>query len=97
MADALANDHRAFENVSRGWSDADRAAKKRLRRQREVAYLAVLVTLARLGEIDLALRLEKLQFARRLEELERLVSRTGPARAPKPVESAVQPGASAAP
>jgi hypothetical protein len=97
LVDALGTEHRAFDSVSRGWSEADRSAKKRVRRQREVAYLAVLVTLARLGEIDFALRLEKLPFARRLEELERLVSRAAPARAPKAMETAVQPGASAAP
>jgi len=74
----LESDHRAFEDASRGWSEGDRDAKKRLRRQRELGFLQVTIALARLGEVDLALRLEKVPFARRLEELERLVDRLGP-------------------
>jgi hypothetical protein len=74
----LETDHRAFEDAARGWSEGDRDAKKRLRRQRELSFLQITITLARLGEVDLALRLEKCPFARRIEELERLVSRMAP-------------------
>jgi hypothetical protein len=85
LYEAFEADHRAFEDAARGWSEGDREAKKRLRRQRELGFLQITVALARLGEIDLALRLEKCPFARRLEELERLVSRMAPLlRAPVP-------------
>jgi hypothetical protein len=75
----LSDEHRAFEDAARGWSEIDRDAKKRLRRQREVSFLQITTVLARFGEVDLALALEKLSFARRLEELGRLVSRLPPA------------------
>jgi hypothetical protein len=76
---ALSDEHRAFEDAARGWSENDRDAKKRLRRRREVSFLQITIVLARSGEVDLALALEKLSFARRLEELGRLVSRFPPA------------------
>jgi hypothetical protein len=72
---ALSDEHRAFEDAARGWSESARDAKKRLRRQREVSCLQITIVLARFGEVELALALEKLSFARRLEELGRLVSR----------------------
>jgi hypothetical protein len=76
---ALSEEHRAFEEAARGWSESDRDAKKRLRRRREISFLQIAIVLARFGEVDLALALEKLSFARRLEELGRLVSRLPPA------------------
>jgi hypothetical protein len=75
---AFEADHRAFEDASRGWTEVDRDAKKRLRRQRELGFLQITIALVRLGEVDLALRLEKYPYARRLEELERLVARLAP-------------------
>jgi hypothetical protein len=71
----LSDENRSFEDASRGWSQTDRDAKKRLRRQRDVSFLQITIVLARLGEVDAALTLEKLSFARRLEELGRMVSR----------------------
>ena len=76
---SLSDEHRAFEDAARGWSEGDRKAKKRLRRRREISFLQITIMLARFGEVDLALALEKLSFARRLEELGRLVSRFPPA------------------
>jgi hypothetical protein len=67
--------HRGFEDAARGWSVADRDAKKRLRRDREISFLQITIALARLGEVDLALRLEKVPFAQRIAELERRVNR----------------------
>ena len=52
----------------------DRQAKKQLRRRREVGFLQITIALVRLGDIDLALRLPKAAFTRRLDELERLVA-----------------------
>ena len=88
----LERDHQAFEDASRGWSSGDRDAKKRLRRQREVSFLQIVITLARLGEVDLVLELQKLPFARRIEELSRLgaqiaAASTAAAAAPAPAAS----------
>jgi hypothetical protein len=101
---ALSEQHRAFEDAARGWSEIDRDAKKRLRRQRDVSFLQITIVLARFGEVDLALALEKLSFARRLEELGRLVSRFpaailfAPAEAPAhKIERDTSSGAPAAP
>jgi hypothetical protein len=84
LVEELDANHRAFEEASRGWTEADRDAKKRLRRERELTFLQICIVLARLGEVDLALALEKHSFARRLEELGRLVARFPPVTAPRP-------------
>jgi hypothetical protein len=91
----LEADHRAFEDAAAGWSSGDREAKKRLRRKREVSFLEITIALARLGEADLALRLERLPFARRLEELERLVSRMASARLAAPPSPSLPSGTEA--
>jgi hypothetical protein len=75
LVDALQAQHTTFEDAARGWSEADREAKRRLRRQREVTFLQITIVLARLGEVDLALALERCSFERRLEELGRLMTR----------------------
>jgi hypothetical protein len=95
----LEAEHRAFEDAARGWSDGNQAAKKQLRRQRDVSFLQAIIALARLGEIDLALRLEKLPFARRIDELERFVSRSAPSTIVPAtrMDGGHQPGAPAAP
>jgi hypothetical protein len=101
LVQGLATDHGAFEDASRGWSEADRAAKRRLRRRRDVAFHQITIALARLGEVDLALALEKMSFARRLEELGRLLARlpaAAPAEAPaRRIGKDVVAGAHAAP
>jgi hypothetical protein len=106
---ALASEHRAFEDAAAGWSDRSPALKRQLRRQRDVSFLQITIALARLGEIDLALRLERLPFARRIEELERFLARVLPAalvpaaereadkKADARSEGGLQPGAHAAP
>jgi hypothetical protein len=71
----LGEDHRAFEEAARGWSANDRDAKKRTRRKRDVDFARVTIALARLGEVDFALYLQKVPFQRRLEELEGLAGR----------------------
>ena len=104
LVEALESQHAAFEDAARGWSEADREAKRLLRRQREMSFLQITIALARLGEVDLALALERVSFARRLEELGRLVSRLprAPLAAPsdgnvRKIEREVQSGAHAAP
>jgi len=74
LVEQLRNDHTAFETVARGWSETDRQAKKQLRRRREVGFLQITIALVRLGDIDLALRLPKMTFTKRIDELERLVA-----------------------
>jgi hypothetical protein len=74
LVEQLRNDHAAFETVARGWSEMDRQAKKQLRRRREIAFLQITIALVRLGDIDVALRLPKATFTRRIDELERLVA-----------------------
>ena len=47
---------------------------------RQVSFLQITIGLVRLGEVDLALRLPKLAFARRIDELDTIVSRAAPIR-----------------
>ena len=74
LVEQLRNDHTAFETAARGWTEMDRQAKKQLRRRREIAFLQITIALVRLGDIDLALRLPKVTFTRRIDELERVVA-----------------------
>lgn len=67
-------EHAAFEEAARGWTASDRAAKKDLRQRRQATFLQVTIALVRLGEIDAALRLPKLPFARRIDDLDRIVA-----------------------
>jgi hypothetical protein len=68
---ALEACQQAFEKACTRWSAESRAAKRRYRRERELAYLPIVVALARAGEVDLVDRLSTLPFARRIEELDR--------------------------
>ncbi|HVU51867.1 MAG TPA: hypothetical protein VHL80_14320, partial [Polyangia bacterium] len=102
LVEALEAQHAAFEEASRGWSEGDRQAKRRLRRERETTSSQITIVLARLGEVDLALALERCSFARRLEELGRLLTRLPRAAAAadtqaRKSEREVQSGAHAAP
>jgi hypothetical protein len=74
LLEQLRTEHAAFEEVARGWTDAARQAKRQLRQQREATFRQVTIALVRLGELDFALRLPKLPFSRRIEELDRVVT-----------------------
>ena len=74
LLDQLRTEHAAFEEAARGWTESDRQAKKQLRQRRQTTFLQVTIALVRLGEIDFALRLPKLPFARRIDDLDRLVT-----------------------
>jgi hypothetical protein len=74
LVEQLRTEHMAFEEAARGWSVDARLAKKELRRQRQATFLQITIALVRLGEIDFALRLPKLAFARRIDDLERIVA-----------------------
>ena len=100
LVEALETQHAGFEEASRGWSERDQQAKRRLRRERETTFLQITIVLARLGEVDLALALERCSFARRLEELTRLQTRLPRAAADNQLrksEREAQSGANAAP
>ncbi|HXU00425.1 MAG TPA: hypothetical protein VN903_05505 [Polyangia bacterium] len=74
LLDQLRTENAAFDQAARGWTPEDRRAKKQLRQQRQTTFLQVTIALVRLGEIDFALRLPKLPFARRIEDLDRVVT-----------------------
>jgi hypothetical protein len=62
--------HQDFERAASGWSDDERADKKRFRQARAEALLQVKVLLARLGEVDRLNQIERLPFERKIESLE---------------------------
>jgi hypothetical protein len=100
LVGALGEDHREFEAAARGWTEADRETKKRTRRKRDVDFARVTIALVRLGEVDLALRLAKVPFQRRLEELEALTQRlavAAPSYGQVEIEKRTDTGAQAAP
>jgi hypothetical protein len=68
---AFESAHHGFEKAAAGWTEECRTVKARYRKEREQAFLRILVALARAGEVDLARRLETLPSARRIEELDR--------------------------
>jgi hypothetical protein len=74
LVEQLRAEHTAFEEAARGWSPDARQAKKQLRRRRQTTFLQITIALVRLGDIDVALRLPKLAFARRIDDLERIVA-----------------------
>ena len=73
LLDKLLNEleahHAGFEQASEGWTPQAKEAKARLRRERHKTLMEISVILARIGEIALLQRLEKLPFDRKLEGL----------------------------
>jgi hypothetical protein len=70
--------HQAHERASTGWSEHEVASKRQARRDRERAWLALRAALARLGEVDLVLALDKLPYGRRIEELQHFLRASTP-------------------
>ncbi len=66
----LSSEHEAFERAGRGWTEAHREEKRRFRQERELTFLRVKVALARLGDVDRIVRLERLPFGSKIQELE---------------------------
>jgi hypothetical protein len=80
--------HQAHERASTGWSEHEVASKRQARRDRERAWLALRAALARLGEVDLVLALDKLPYGRRIEELQHVLrAGTPPPPAPTTTDS----------
>jgi hypothetical protein len=73
--DRLRTAHAGFERAAGGWSEADRQSKKQLRWQRQVAFLQITIALVQLGEFELGARLPKMAFARRIEEVQRVLAK----------------------
>jgi hypothetical protein len=65
--------HAGFERAASGWSEHDAATKRRVRREREQAYMALRAALARQGAEQFLLEIEKLPFGRRIEALGRFL------------------------
>jgi hypothetical protein len=66
----LAEEHRALEKASAGWSAESQSEKRGWRRKREQSWLRIKISMAKLGEAERLERLEKLPFAGKLEALE---------------------------
>jgi hypothetical protein len=82
LAAELRSLHREFERAASGWSDDERADKKKFRQARAEALLQVKVLLARLGEVDRLGLIERLPFVRKLDELEAYLREAKPKEAP---------------
>jgi hypothetical protein len=78
----LASEHDGFERACKGWTEGHREDKRRFRQERELTFLRVKVSLARLGDVDRIVRLERLPFGSKIQELEtqlRVVAANGAA------------------
>ena len=65
----LSQQNDAFESASKAWSKNAVRDKKRLRKERNDTVLELNVLLARLGEVDLVSRMEKLAFQAKIDAL----------------------------
>ncbi len=65
--------HTSHERATAGWTREQVTARRQLRQDRDRVYMSIKAALASVGELDLMLRLEKLSFARRIDELHRLL------------------------
>jgi hypothetical protein len=66
-----------YTRAAQGWSADNLAAKRRHRRDRELTFLKIKGAVARLGDVDFALRLQTYSFARRIDELEQYLQQAG--------------------
>ena len=62
-----------LDRAASGWSREQLSSRRRVRLERDRVYTAVKAALATVGELDLLLRLEKVPFSRRVDELHRLL------------------------
>ncbi len=71
----LRSQNEAFEQSSRDWSRDAVDQKRRVRRERLETVLQVNILLARLGEVGMVERLERLSFDRKAEALEEFLNK----------------------
>ncbi len=69
----LRRQNEALDSSAKGWSREARQERMRLRQERNETMLQTSILLARLGEVALLEKLEKLPFERKAEELEQLL------------------------
>ena len=77
----LSVQHDEYSHAATKWSDDARTRKQEARKQREQTFQRIKVALARLGERDQLVRLEKLPYGERIATLDRYLSAAVPARA----------------
>jgi hypothetical protein len=70
LVEELRLQHQGYERASSAWTEQANAEKKRLRGERTQTLLKLSVVLARLGEVELVDRIEKLPFERKIRALE---------------------------
>jgi hypothetical protein len=70
LSNRLREQNTAFDVASKGWSKGAGKDKRRLRRERAETVLRINVLLARLGEVDLVGRLERLPFHAKVDLLD---------------------------
>ncbi len=70
LVNQLKQEHVEYERVEKSWSEADKEAKKRLRKDRQATFQRINVVLARIGEIERMNQLERASFAQKISGLE---------------------------
>lgn len=73
----LKRQHQEYTRAAQGWSADNLAAKRRHRRERELTFLKIKGAVARLGDVEFALRLQTYSFARRIDELGQYLEQAG--------------------
>jgi hypothetical protein len=73
----LKRQHHDYTRAAEGWSADDLLAKRPHRHHREQTFLRIKLAVTRLGDVDLALRLETYSYARRIDELEAYLQQAG--------------------
>ena len=63
----------AHDEAARGWSPEDRERKRATRRERAATLLRIHVCLARLGQVDRLVELDRLSFRRKADTIERFL------------------------
>ncbi|HVR62093.1 MAG TPA: hypothetical protein VMU50_09350 [Polyangia bacterium] len=73
----LKRQQQEYSRAAQGWSADNLAAKRRHRRERERTFQKIKGAVARLGEVEFALRLQTYSFARRIDELQQFIEQAG--------------------
>lgn len=74
LVDSLRSRNEEFEKMAEKWSESAIAAKRRLRVERARVLHEIVVTLARLGEVQRIAVLDRLPYARKINELNQYVT-----------------------
>jgi cell division septum initiation protein DivIVA len=70
LTEKLREQHDAFERAAAEWSGEARAAKRKLRQERQQTLADIYVALARLGETERVAALQKMSIGKQLEDVE---------------------------